>query len=325
MRTWLSGRALASQAEDRGFESRRPLHMKSQRVQGFLKRNSGPAFYCINVGIHVILIRNYEIIEGGNSFEGHYAWYISIILFCCDVCLKSGDGFIRWKLDMECCSEICLYGTNSAFNCFGEGESKAPFSGYTPQTHDLVWLEYRWIRPFLCASLFCSSLWTGLAGRKYVADYNCGGFVACSVFLYSYANKIRTPKGPFCYSCQRLGTFSDHSNRYSSNSAATGPGPYYKRSSIRNFACSTRCICLPFGESQNDGRLWAPVRRVSKSPGDDTCKSSFLANINGFWGRRSRTSKQQSDNTNLNRGPFLGSHRHNTFFLGNRYDKRRCP
>jgi hypothetical protein len=37
MRTWLSGRVLASQAEDREFESRRPLHMKSQGVQGFLK------------------------------------------------------------------------------------------------------------------------------------------------------------------------------------------------------------------------------------------------------------------------------------------------
>ena|GEM_PF-3404437 len=33
MRTWLSGRVLASQAEDREFESRRPLHKESQGVQ----------------------------------------------------------------------------------------------------------------------------------------------------------------------------------------------------------------------------------------------------------------------------------------------------
>ena len=33
-RTWLSGRALASQAEDREFESRRPLHKKCKALQG---------------------------------------------------------------------------------------------------------------------------------------------------------------------------------------------------------------------------------------------------------------------------------------------------
>ena len=44
MRTWLSGRVLASQAEDREFESRRPLHQKSQWVQGFLKGTLNPLF-----------------------------------------------------------------------------------------------------------------------------------------------------------------------------------------------------------------------------------------------------------------------------------------
>jgi predicted ribosomally synthesized six-cysteine peptide SCIFF len=47
MRTWLSGRVLASQAEDREFESRRPLHMKSQRVQGFHKGILNPFFMWI--------------------------------------------------------------------------------------------------------------------------------------------------------------------------------------------------------------------------------------------------------------------------------------
>lgn len=44
MRTWLSGRVLASQAEDREFESRRPLHMELQRVQGFLRETLNPFF-----------------------------------------------------------------------------------------------------------------------------------------------------------------------------------------------------------------------------------------------------------------------------------------
>lgn len=36
MRKWLSGRALASQAEDRGFESRLPLHRGTDSIESVL-------------------------------------------------------------------------------------------------------------------------------------------------------------------------------------------------------------------------------------------------------------------------------------------------
>ena len=44
MRTWLSGRVLASQAEDREFESRRPLHQQYQGLQGFHARKTEVLF-----------------------------------------------------------------------------------------------------------------------------------------------------------------------------------------------------------------------------------------------------------------------------------------
>ncbi len=44
MRTWLSGRALASQAEDREFESRRPLHQQNQGLLVFHARKTEVLF-----------------------------------------------------------------------------------------------------------------------------------------------------------------------------------------------------------------------------------------------------------------------------------------
>ena len=55
MRKWLSGRALASQAEGRGFESRLPLHKKYRRRKGLrrfmlpkLRQNRHKAVNAIN-------------------------------------------------------------------------------------------------------------------------------------------------------------------------------------------------------------------------------------------------------------------------------------
>lgn len=42
MRTWLSGRVLASQAEDREFESRRPLQSSFKDLSFSRLENEGP-------------------------------------------------------------------------------------------------------------------------------------------------------------------------------------------------------------------------------------------------------------------------------------------
>ena len=50
MRTWLSGRALASQAEDREFESRRPLQLIVLRTLRFsLKENGSPFLFSLRL------------------------------------------------------------------------------------------------------------------------------------------------------------------------------------------------------------------------------------------------------------------------------------
>ena len=47
MRTWLSGRALASQAEDREFESRRPLHTVIATVSRFSINEKRETFFVL--------------------------------------------------------------------------------------------------------------------------------------------------------------------------------------------------------------------------------------------------------------------------------------